>query len=501
MKLSVFTWLVIVIVSVSLVTMVVELDTRLVIDEPWLSVTAYQLISQGRFANPVFNLVVAEQYDYWPPFQTLLLAGTFRILGFGIEQGRLVSIFFSVLTWIAAYRLACQLYNAKTAKLALCLLAVNNILFVTSRTIRPEPMVAAFGAFALCVFLQAEVQRSWKLYILAGVIVGLGLLSHPNMLFSLAAIGVIALGRHRFSIFRKSGLWLFAITAASTLLPYLIYIVATDGENGFHNVVVQMSLNTDYARPFLGIGGQLSSYAREFQRYKDYVAFPYRAYIVLVELVALGHLWRRRRWADKLILTYIIVHLLSFALLVDTKNVRYMSVLMPFVSIALATVAMEYLQNIRLIRKGEPFNLRSWLQAVTARSSRASAVILLALMLYIANSLAANIAFVMLHRDTDYRDFAAQIEPFIPEDATIYGTAILWPALRSHPFYHCRRFNIEELSQVRPDILLLDSVYCPHYFQGAEKQRLISLLDKKAVLLGQVGNWFYGDIQIYALNW
>ena len=106
---------------------------RCVIDEPWVSVPAYTLITEGRLTlQPIF---VSNQSLLWPPLLQLLLAPIYKIAGVGLIQGRILMIFFGLLAVILTFYTTRLLFNPSIALLATGFIAVDNIFFLASRTL------------------------------------------------------------------------------------------------------------------------------------------------------------------------------------------------------------------------------------------------------------------------------------------------------------------------------------------------------------------------------
>ncbi|CEG59036.1 ArnT family glycosyltransferase [Legionella fallonii] len=145
-------------------------------------------------------LIVEEAY-YWnyaqhldfsyldhPPMVAILIKLSTLIFGtteFGV---RAITIFCFIITATYSYKLT-QLINKNSAPYALILLAILPFFFLHSQIITPDvPLIACWSASIYCLY-RALVRNEANLYYLAGIWLGLGMLSK----YTIALVGLAAL--------------------------------------------------------------------------------------------------------------------------------------------------------------------------------------------------------------------------------------------------------------------------------------------------------------------
>ncbi|MEX2115486.1 MAG: glycosyltransferase family 39 protein, partial [Bacteroidota bacterium] len=90
------------------------------VDEPWESITAYRLITDGRIYNPLLEGRAGWDEVFLEPrmLLNLLVGGSFAIFGTGIIPGRMVSVLFGILLVAVVYVLGKKIFSPRAALLA-----------------------------------------------------------------------------------------------------------------------------------------------------------------------------------------------------------------------------------------------------------------------------------------------------------------------------------------------------------------------------------------------
>ncbi|MFA5927983.1 MAG: glycosyltransferase family 39 protein [Candidatus Margulisiibacteriota bacterium] len=159
-------------------------------DEGWITQAPYMLATTGRFASPMFRGYYNNENKFTQhlPFYYLFVALSFKFFGYGILQGRLVSLFFCLLVLSFTFLIGKLLIPDKKTYwgLPVLLLLTTPYYFVISRTIRPEIAVAFFVLLSYFLLLQYYKFRKYKsniVLLFAGLISGLALVSHVPGVF------------------------------------------------------------------------------------------------------------------------------------------------------------------------------------------------------------------------------------------------------------------------------------------------------------------------------
>lgn len=133
-----------------------------------------------------------QNFTYWqPPVYLLLLALSFKIFGFGVIQGRIVSVLLGLISILFTYAIAEELYNKHVGIIAVSLLTFNFLFFFVAREMRMEIAVACFTLIGIYLIILGLNKSNLIYYILSGLFAMLALLSHPNGLISIITIYVI----------------------------------------------------------------------------------------------------------------------------------------------------------------------------------------------------------------------------------------------------------------------------------------------------------------------
>jgi len=462
------------------------------VDEPWESITGYNLATTGRLANPV--LAGRDGYDrhFLEPriFQSLVLAAVFRLGGVGLLQARLASAGFSILSLVVFYFLMRRISSEWVAILSTLLLSVDNFFFIASRQVRPEIYLVMFSIGTLWVFAEALLRQRLLLVFLAGISAGISVWVHPNGLAVPLACVVILLGLHSSvkKVFQKFAFF----TAGGFLgfLPYAVYVIYQDFGNHFQDWWAQLAGRPQQIVQSFWL---IMSARGEWQRFLQYVAFPYRVLIVAVSLLAVVMLifYRKRynqltRW---FLVTPLVAYILIFFLLNSNKTIHYMVLLSPWLAGAIAAVAGLLLGSFT-----------PW------RISTFRTFVAIAIFAAFLNSAAGDVALVYRNRNCDYEQTLAALRAAIPLNARVWGSMSFWFAFYNQP-YRTQYTYARDLSSFKPDYVIANSVdiwvksaYDYEHWAGV-RQAVDSLLLQQGSLIQRIYTRCYGTLDVYSISW
>ena len=470
---------------------------RVRVDEPWESITAYTLLTEGRLANPILEGRDGYEKHFLQPriVQNILLVPFFKTLGFGLWQGRLLSVFFGLLTVIFTFLLTKKLFKAESiALLATLLVSVDSFVFVSARTIRPEIMVAALTVLAIYLFLVAVRKESDLLFSLLGIVIGIGLYTHPNMLLGTFSVLALFIYEYKTGILKQRGFWYFVLFSVLSFLPYAVYVVLEDWQNNFSDFWAQVGGRTEMLSKRCWL---IESFKGEFARFAKYFFLPHRFLILVIVLLGFIAALIRQTKANVILVIIIVVHLASFWLLIENKTARYLTVLSPFFCILVAALVAEFLKA-----KGEKFSLSLFFSKLRVFNKRTVFATLI-FMAFFLNQLFGDLALILKDKDSDYYGFIQKIEEIIPNQARVWGSMTFWMGLYNHP-YRTQFTYLRDLETFKPEIMILDSYdlvrLTPEKYGGLVP-KLKKLVDERGTLIGKVNDRYYGNIKIYKLNW
>lgn len=456
------------------------LTTRWVEDESWLSIPAYTLMSEGRLRLPMFAGVgfkgaVEHDVTVYPPATMIITAGFFKCFGVGVVQARIPRILSGIGVVVLTFLVARQVAGPSVAVASAFLTASDNLLWLSSRTARPEIFVVLLGLLALYLWQRsAACQRTWIAF-LAGGAIGLALASHPYGLAMGFAIGVLSLMEWRMGVWRQSRAWAFAVGMILFYLPYLLW--AHSGEQHRLSYSVLYGLNS-FER---GIRFLLH---KELLRYVDFLQMPYRIHVGLIAVISFVVLFFHERRLFWWLLVIVLAHLLFLFIGINT-SVRYMVQVSPLLAMAVAAA------TVALARK------RRWVK-----------VAVVACLLYGTSQVAGNALVLYKFRKADYVEVGNSLRQLIPAEKSAYGSVVFALTFCDRKYYAYDRTPFDQaVGRLHADYLILhDRVMMKGSEHGRNEwadlcAKANAFVHEHAERVGCVSNVFYGNLDVYRVRY
>ncbi len=161
---------------------------RPMIDEGWFANPALNLIQFGNFGTSSLTGVLGfDHVTFWTgPVYLVLLFLPVKLFGFHLWSVRLLGVVCDLLVVALCYLLSLELAASKmAAALAVLFLATDASFLFMARRARMEALTALLVAALLLCLVRASTSGRGRLYLGAGLISGIALLTHP--------IGVVCL--------------------------------------------------------------------------------------------------------------------------------------------------------------------------------------------------------------------------------------------------------------------------------------------------------------------
>jgi 4-amino-4-deoxy-L-arabinose transferase-like glycosyltransferase len=423
-------------------------------------------------------------------------------------QSRLPSVFAGLITLIFTYLLARKLYDEYVGVIATILLMINNLFFVAARTVRAEIFVTAISVTAIyCVIEGFRSKRNWFVGI-SGTLAGIGLWTHPNAALLSASIIILFVYEYRGNFLREGALWIFLLFLIVGLLPYAIYVVSLDAKYNFMNFWAQLADRKDV----LLSGSVLwRSIADEVQRYRQYVFFPYRFAILVVEIAFLFLTVVKRESKDALILLVIMIHVVLLSILISSKTARYLTVLMPFVSIIIAKVFVKGCYRFSEARLEDRKRFSKAFLFFTTYC--------LLLVIYAASQFGGNVYALWKYRGNDYYGFISRVKNHIPDGSKVWGSISFWWGFREFP-YRTQFTYGRDVDEFKPEYVILydadtwgNITWTTRSQMSAKREEDLTALFRgvrkkmedlcltKGKFAGKVEDEFYGNVEIYHIEY
>jgi 4-amino-4-deoxy-L-arabinose transferase-like glycosyltransferase len=406
-------------------------------DEGWIISASAKLSEQGVFGSDLFEGFYGSEDHYYfnLPLHHLVLSGVFEVIGVGLQQARLVSVGFGLavllLTYAMGSRLAGQVAGVVAAGLLVLLrlnLAPFSGLTLTDlgATVRYDLITVPYGLAAVYVLMREDYDPRGVMVAAAGLLVGLAAMTQfLGAFFGLPL--VLYLLTRSLPLARR--VWLILVLTVMAALPlagYSVYL-AQDWDD-FRGQARTVEQETDLLAP--------SFYERQLERERDryesamdLAHLPKTAselaqrpsarlaLLVVGPVALLSLLWRGRYDANyRLIGMTLLLLALQLALFESTKRFVYWVVVVPFLCVAIADLAMT---------------LWEWRPRVDAAALVAQGAVLAALGLFAIEGLAVAVKDVRNAPDAvSYAALGRRLDAELEPEAVVLGDNRLWPAIR-----------------------------------------------------------------------
>ncbi|KPJ85436.1 MAG: hypothetical protein AMS18_16310 [Gemmatimonas sp. SG8_17] len=219
-----------------------------------IAAPAHKLATEGIYGNDLFTGFYASElrnYEYMPAYP-LLVAFSFKILGLGVWQARVVSVLAGLGVVLLTYRLGRQLYGRSVGLAAAVLLTTLRLgtsastsgipLLDFSRIIRYDILVPVFVLAASSVFITTLANhttnqerspgrvrmRTWGL-LATGFLAGLATLSHLYGAFILLTFVTVLVWQERWSVIKQPSTYSLPLGWLLALAPWLYYVAQDVG--------------------------------------------------------------------------------------------------------------------------------------------------------------------------------------------------------------------------------------------------------------------------------
>jgi 4-amino-4-deoxy-L-arabinose transferase-like glycosyltransferase len=276
---------------------------------------------------------------FYPPLYDAATAVSFQAFGTSLFSARLISALFSVFSLGAVFELAYSMYNGKTALLSAVLLGIMPGYFWLSRLALLETILLFFVMAALLCFFRWLQNRQDKYLVLAGLAVGLGLLTKYQAIVAVAImiLSLLLLVRgqikHAFSRFS-----LLVVAAVLVVTPWIVIAYQVYASKIFSQWLYALQIGNP----------EKSVYSSRYPSpifYLIDIVWPYRnfhpisIFLYIAGLAGLVILVWRHNKSDKFTLIWF-ASILVFFSLIDNKEWRYVLPLFPALAISAAVLIL-----------------------------------------------------------------------------------------------------------------------------------------------------------------
>lgn len=211
-----------------IVTMAVAV--RLVFLKLFPEVGQNELMDSVRYLSVSFNILTDRGFAEYlggptafaPPIYPYFLAGIFKIFGYNMINVKIVQALVGGLTCILYYRMGTILFGRTAGLISAFIGALFPDLVILTGYLYSETVYMLFYSLAFMFLIQASVETdAWRDWILAGVFMGISLLTrHVLLVFPFFLVFVFLLFRSRWLSMRK--IVVFVIVCFLTVAPWTI---------------------------------------------------------------------------------------------------------------------------------------------------------------------------------------------------------------------------------------------------------------------------------------
>ncbi|HEX8969799.1 MAG TPA: hypothetical protein VF937_18090 [Chloroflexota bacterium] len=497
-------------------------------DEGELMAVGYKLSTQGVLGSDMYaGFFGGDQHHFETlPLQHFLEATSFRVLGPGVEQARLVSLLAAVtLIWVVGW-LAFRWYGLGTAVVGELLLVAwrSNLtaasdglpLLGVARTARYDVLGVAMAWLAIAALdLTLRRPTPWR-GALTGVFAGLAALSQFFGAFTLPVVIVMWVGSRRHT-WRGATLVGIGAGFAVVVVPFVLYALTNASD-----LVGQLAVYGDRGA-FLRPGFLLENITTEPARYTQFLTqwppvldisgsdlsvAPLSPWVLVIGIwpALVSIIWRRRSRGDRLLLASLVCFGGLLLLLDQTKTPLYAILLLPTVCLCLAAAA------VRVV---------TWSLDGFRRAGLRLAVCGLAGVVGVCLALESVHAFqvdwMQASSVTPYLPLGEVIDSAITPGSPVLGPERWWWALHQHPYVSLRSIWFQWaalaargqapqfrdwVSRTHPDSVVVninvrDDVRA---FPAALQEQFWGFLDRCTTLTADIANPNYFETEVYAVN-
>lgn len=336
-------------------------------DEAFTLQVPYEMLVRGRLALPMLRYLGGNIENVWHSFTPvcfLLLSGFLKLFGLGLVQGRAFNLITAAATLLMVYLIGRKLFDWRAGLVAVVMLIGDQTFLERSRLLRNDYAAATFALLAYFLYEMSERRKSSRLLAASGLAAGAGVMCHTNILYMVAAIGLLIVLRGGWRVFRSTKLYVFAGSAFVVMAYEIVYDLID-----YKNFLLQ-NRGDDLHFRVLGYAGFWQNLLEEKTRYARWytggLMFPglsqitlrvFQALTVLAIIYLIVECAKRIRRGGVLseprvrvfIVTLVVV--LFHAVIVSHKRIYYFAHLAPWFALCVGILARDGLDWISRLRR------------------------------------------------------------------------------------------------------------------------------------------------------
>jgi 4-amino-4-deoxy-L-arabinose transferase-like glycosyltransferase len=477
-------------------------------DEAMTLQVPYEMLNRGKLAFPMFHYLGGNIENVWhsyTPVFFLALSGFQKVFGWGLVEGRAFNLATAALLLVMLYLVGRRLFGWQVGLIAVVFVISDPVFFARARLVRNDMLAATFGLLAFYLYDLAEEKRSKWLYIASGFAAGAGVMCHTNLIYMLAVIFALMLGKRGWQIIKSSSLYLFAAGAFAAMAYEILYDLID-----YRNFLLQNRKDDVHFR-ILEPAGWLHNIIEEPQRYIDWynargLKFaPGPALLqVLLILAAAAIIYLVVRAAIRIkrgdvmseprarVVVALLVVMLFFAVVTQRKVLQYTIHLSPWFALAAAVMLKDLFAKVGEVRRSR----RRWSKPVYATAVAAALLMTAGYGYALARQNRRYLAEVQNPDLASFDDIRAALRTVVPEGVcpASIGSGYIWLAFPEHDlcyFAHMEARLDEPLNLDGKEYAL---IVRPRFLNRLEK---LTGGAERFHLLGELKKTVYGTFLVY----
>lgn len=194
------------------------------IDEGFNAETALGLMKTGEMVRYFYQEPVLSLQK--PILHYIFLVASFKLFGFGIWQGRIISALFGIGTTYLIYYFSRKYFGLKVAVITSLFYISSSCAIYLDRSMKIDSQATFFAFLSLILFYRAYSERNMKFSFISGIFYGLAMISKPTIIYLILGNFIFLLIESaRYKKIKENIILFFMFICGSIVFysPWIIY--------------------------------------------------------------------------------------------------------------------------------------------------------------------------------------------------------------------------------------------------------------------------------------
>ncbi len=457
-------------------------NKRVLYDENWVTVPVYNFFqTKGFWVTAVLDGGSPTTVYQFTFYQLLLLIFHF-VVPKEIIYTRLVNPFIVLSIFLVLYLLSKRIFKNKYwAMLPVLLLSTDNVFFITSYLVRPDIFLGIGIPVTILLVYDEEFLFKKERVLIAGFLSFALVGFHPNYILAIVSFVIIYLSfeSKNFSAAEnfKTGFKFFLLPSIGIIL-FCALIFFTQKSTDF-NLWQYLKSYMDKTTTFNNAGTffhPLDLLSEESRRYSEFISFPYRIHIFIISVFSIIFGLLQKNKIIRILSLMTVFILIFFLLFIWNKNVRYLVIVLPSLSILISFMFYKFYNGWKKLR---------------------GRLILLLISLITISLLAGNTILIISRWNTSYLEMKRAMQIRTDKKSIIVGDLVLWDFYRDAN-YISYMSSLESILNQKYDYVILGG---KKTIQDENREYFTNKIFPKlnSKLIKRYSNPYYGNFRVYRI--